>query len=102
MSDKAWFLQVDDGSGRRDATPEETADFKALPPPRVFIEYPKVLADGYVAQSAEDEATHLAAIEPVKPAPPVTPAPDPLDEVSVEMDDPAFDEKSKGKAAKKK
>ena len=106
MADKSWFLQVDDGSGRRDATPEETADFKALPPPRVFVEYPKALEDGYIAQHAADEAEHLAAIAPKKPAPPAAePEPEPeaatpLDDVSVEMDNPAFDAKPKGKAKK--
>ena len=70
----------------------------------VFQEYPKALADGYVAQNAADEAAHGAPVvapEPEAPAAPepdpvpdagpdpVSPSGDPLDDVDVKMDNPA-------------
>ncbi len=88
MSDKLWFLQVDDGSGRRDATPDEIAEFKALTPARVFQEYPKMLEGGRVVTSAAEEAawTAPADVTVTHPAPEPVPdaEPSPLD--SIELD----------------
>ena len=92
----------------------------------IVVEYPKMLADGYLAQNAEDEAAHTAApvVEPdlesahvaAQPEPDPEPVADPLDSVEVKMDHPDFakpqtndlydldndDSKRKSKAAKKK
>jgi hypothetical protein len=82
----------------------------------VFVEYPKVLADGHVAHSAEEEAAwgkplsnpvasdEVASIELdekfTEPA-----QANPLDDVTIEMDNPAFQPPKKTAAhggAKKK
>ena len=54
-----------------------------------FAEYPKALEDGRVVQSADEESD---------PSPKASP----LDDVSIEMDNPAFDAPKKKSASKKK
>ena len=67
-------------------------------PPRgvPYQEYPKMLPDGRIVQSAEEE--HGApTLEPDAPE-----KPNPLDDVSIEMDNPAFDAPKRKTATKKK
>lgn len=88
-----------------------------------FVEYPKALPDGTIAQNAEHEAALVAAAKPADAPPaapeqePVTtdalyasdaldaPPTDPLDDVTLKMDNEKFQPESKSKSsggAKKK
>lgn len=121
MSGKDWYLFVDEGSGQRPATPEEVRQFQSVDVATfnrpVTHEYPKVvtLSGGLTvtAQNAEEEArwraadtiqrvpnpeTEIALTDEVAFAAAVPePQPDPLADVSVEMDNPIYNEPKKKK-----